>query len=264
MSPALSIVIPAYAEAKYLGGTLAALHDYLDAKRILHSTEVIVVTADAPDGTAELARRELEAFPLALHLAPGPKVGKGRDVRCGMLAATGTYVLFMDADMATPLHHIDRFVQQLERGADLVIGTRDLRQIHKDWIRSASSQVANQLVQRLLLPGVRDTQCGFKAFRLEVVEQLFAPLLTFGWGFDFEILGRARLAGLKLVELSVPDWSDPKGDDGLVGETPWRASLRTLRELFVVWNRLDGPIARRDRARAVRAEATRSTQRARS
>lgn len=255
LQPQLSIVIPAYKEARYLGATLDALHAYLASKGWLRTTEVIVVTADADDGTAEIARRELQKFPRHLHIEPGPKVGKGRDVRCGMLAATGEIVLFMDADMATPLHHIERFVKRLRDDADVAIGVRDLRQIHTDFMRSASSQLANLLVQRLLLPGVRDTQCGFKGFRRTVIRECFSLLLTTGWGFDFEVLGRARLAGYQIVELAVPDWHDPKGDEGLVGEVPWQASLRTLRELLIVWNRLQGPIARIDRAR--RGEVTR-------
>lgn len=249
LAPQLTIVIPAYMEARYLGATLSALHDYLVGKGWLRTTEVIVVTADAPDGTAELAREALRKFPSSVHLQPGPKVGKGRDVRCGMLAATGDLVLFMDADMATPLHHIERFVTRLREDADVVIGVRNLREIHSDFMRSTSSQLANRLVQLLLLPGVRDTQCGFKGFRREVVREAFAPLVTTGWGFDFEVLGRVRLGGYQIVELAVPDWHDPKGNEGLVGEVPWQASLRTLRELLVVWNRLEGPIARMDRRR---------------
>lgn len=247
--PVLSIVVPAYREERYLGATLHALHRYLVGKDWLRTTEVIVVTSDAPDATASIAREHLQAFPRAVHLQPGPKVGKGRDVRCGMLAASGEYVVFMDADMATPLHHLDRFVRRLREDADLVIGVRDLRQIHRDLWRSTSSQIANRLIQLMLLPGVRDTQCGFKAFRRELVHELFAPLFTMGWGFDFEVLCRARLGGYQIVELAVPDWRDPKGADGLVGEVPWQASLRTLRELVLVWNRLNGPIARVQRAR---------------
>ncbi|HEY4242103.1 MAG TPA: glycosyltransferase [Kofleriaceae bacterium] len=254
----LSLVIPAYAEAKFLGKTLDAVHADLAARGELASTEIVVVTADAPDGTADLAREHLARFPHSKHIEPGPKVGKGRDVRAGMLAATGDIVLFMDADLATPLRHIPRFVERIERGADVVIGTRDLAAIHADFLRSASSQIANKLVRLLLLPGVRDTQCGFKAFRGSVVRELFEPLATVGWGFDFEVLGRARLAGFRTDELDVPDWADPKGDEGLVGETPWKASLRTLRELVRAWSRLNGPIARRERARAAALRQSRA------
>lgn len=251
MKPSLSIVIPAFSEARYLARSLDALHEFLVARDWLRTTEVVCVTADAEDGTPAIAAAKLRQFPHAIHVNPGPKVGKGRDVRAGMLAATGDVVLFMDADLATPLHHVERFVRKFadDSDIDVLIAVRDLRHIHQDWVRSASSQVANQLVQRLLLPGVRDTQCGFKAFRRHCVHELFAPMITMGWGFDFEILGRARLGGHQIVELDVDDWADPKGDEGLVGEVPWQASLRTLRELVRVWYRLNGPIAQLERRR---------------
>ncbi|HET9623157.1 MAG TPA: glycosyltransferase [Kofleriaceae bacterium] len=227
----LSLVIPAYAEAKFLGATLSTLRDFLARKDQLATTEVIVVTADAADGTPAIARAALAAFPHHQHLEPGPKVGKGRDVRCGMLAARGDVVLFMDADLATPLPHIDEAVARIAAGADVVIGSRDLSRMHHTLGRRVTSQLSNQLVRAVLLPGIADTQCGFKAFRGPLVATLFEPLATLGWGFDLEILARARRAGAWIEELAIPDWHDPKGDDGLAGETQWLARLRTLREL---------------------------------
>lgn len=227
-------MIPAYAEAKFLGATLSALHEFLVRGAQLATTEVIVVTADAPDGTAEIARTALAAFPIHQHLEPGAKVGKGRDVRCGMLAARGDVVLFMDADLATPLHHIDAAVAQIAAGADVVIGRRDLSRMHHTLGRRLTSQLSNQLVRAVLLPGIADTQCGFKAFRGPLVATLFEPLTTLGWGFDLEVLARARRAGAWIEELPVADWHDPKGDGGLAGETQWLARLRTLRELAVL------------------------------
>jgi glycosyltransferase involved in cell wall biosynthesis len=196
-----------------------------------------VVTADGPDATPAIAAASLAAFPHAKHLEPGAKVGKGRDVRCGMLATTGEAVVFMDADLATPLYHLDRMLELLGR-ADIVIGHRDLARIHDRWERTISSQLANRLVQATLLPGILDTQCGFKGFRAATVRPLFEPLVTMGWGFDFEILARARQLGYSTQQLALPDWHDPKGDEGLAGEVPWIARLRTLRELFAVWRRL--------------------------
>jgi dolichyl-phosphate beta-glucosyltransferase len=227
----LSLVIPAYAEAKFLGATLSTLRDFLARTGELETTEVIVVTADAPDGTTDIARAGLAGFPIHRHLEPGRKVGKGRDVRCGMLAARGDIVLFMDADLATPLAHIADAVACITAGADVVIGRRDLSRMHHTLGRRVTSQLSNQLVRALLLPGIADTQCGFKAFRGSLVATLFEPLATLGWGFDLEILARARRAGAWIEELAIPDWHDPKGDDGLAGETQWLARLRTLREL---------------------------------
>lgn len=227
----LSIVIPAFAEARYLPGTLRALRDHLAARGARSATEVIVVTADADDGTPDIARRELVAFPLAQHIEPGPKLGKGRDVRAGMLAARGEVVLFMDADLATPLAYLDPAVARIRAGHDVVIGCRDLARMHRALGRRLTSQLTNYLVRAALLPGIADTQCGFKAFRGSIVAELFGPLETLGWGFDLEVLVRARAAGAAIAELPIPDWADPKGDHGLAGERQWLARLRTLREL---------------------------------
>lgn len=232
----LSIVIPAYAEARFLSGTLRALHAFLGARAA--ATEVIVVTAEARDETPAIAARELARFPRGRQLRPGRKVGKGRDVRAGMLAARGDVVLFMDADLATPLRHIDAAIAAIAAGADVAIGRRDVARMHRELGKAWSSRLANALVRAVLLPGLGDTQCGFKAFRGEVVRALFEPLATLGWGFDLEVLARARRAGLAICELPVPDWSDPKGADGLVGEIQWWARLRTLCELVGVVARL--------------------------
>jgi len=236
-APALSVVIPAYREARCLARSLAEVREFLDGSGRLDTTEIVLVTADAPDETVAIARREIGRFPLRRHLEPGIKVGKGRDVRCGMTAATGTFVVFMDADLATPLHHLPTMIDMLERGCDVVIGVRDLTRIHRDWARKLSSQLANQLVQWLLLPAVRDTQCGFKGFRREVIGALFGPMTALRWGFDFEILARAHRLGMSIEELPVDDWRDPKGDDGLVGEPPWQARASALGELMSVWAR---------------------------
>ena len=230
----LSVVIPAFAEARYLPATLKALRGFLVERDWLPTTEVVVVTADADDGTPDLARRGLVEFAHAQHIEPGAKVGKGRDVRAGMLAARGEVVLFMDADLATPLAYIEPAAACVRAGHDVVIGRRDLARMHRTLGRRLTSQLSNYLVRAVLLPGISDTQCGFKAFHRSIVAELFGPLETMGWGFDLEILVRARAAGAAIAELDVPDWDDPKGDRGLAGERQWLARLRTLRELAVL------------------------------
>jgi dolichyl-phosphate beta-glucosyltransferase len=236
----LSIVVPAFREALYIGHTLDALLEFLNARALLDKTEVVVVTADGPDDTVTIATHSLERFPHQVQLHPGRKVGKGRDVRAGMLRARGEFVVFMDADLATPLHHLDPMLEALRRH-DLVIGYRDLKTIHVRATRTVSSRVANMLVQTLLLPGILDSQCGFKGFRSGVVNALFEPLATMTWGFDIEILVRARRLGLSIQQLPVFDWHDPKGDDGLAGEIQWAARLRTLRELISLRLRFGRP-----------------------
>jgi len=227
----LSLVIPAFAEAAHLAGTLRSVHTFLVRQQRLETTEVIVVTADASDRTPEIARRELARFPIARHLEPGPKVGKGRDVRCGMLAARGEIVVFTDADLATPLGYIEHAITAIQHGSDVAIGRRDLARMHDRLSRRITSQLSNWLVGAVLLPGIADTQCGFKAFRRAIIPELFEPLETVGWGFDLEVLARARRAGGRITEIAVPDWADPKGDQGLAGEVHWVARLKTLGEL---------------------------------
>lgn len=234
----LSIVVPAFREALYIAHTLDALVEVLGDR--LATTEVVVVTADGPDDTAAITRRCLERFPHHVQLHPGAKVGKGRDVRAGMLHARGEFVMFMDADLATPLRHLDPMLDALQHH-DVVIGYRDLEKIHTDAVRTASSRVANMLVRALLLPGILDSQCGFKGFRSEVVTALFEPLATMAWGFDIEVLVRARRLGYSIHQLPIADWHDPKGDEGLAGEIQWAARARTLWELISIRRRFGRP-----------------------
>ncbi len=235
--PELSIIIPAYQEAARIEHTLETLAAYLKGHKY-DDTEVLVVSADSPDGTAELARRKAKLFRQIRVVESGPKVGKGRDVRTGMMEATGTYRLFMDADLATPLHYIEDVRREMAAGRDVIIATRDLTSSHTG-LRKLLSSLGNRLVQLLLLPGFRDTQCGFKAFSAEAADELFRRQTILGWGFDMEILAIARMRGYSIVQIAAPDWSDmPNGT--FEGEVT-SAALETLGELMtIVWRKWTG------------------------
>ena len=97
-----------------------------------------------------------------------------------------------------------------------------------------SSVLSNGLIQFLAAPGIRDTQCGFKGFSTEATERIFKQQRVFGWGFDFEVIAMARRFKYKIGIMKIDDWSDPKGDAGLVGDSQSVAMLKTLRELLVV------------------------------
>lgn len=223
----LSIVVPAYQEAKRIAKSLTELEAWLSAHDY-GVVEVVVVTADSPDGTADIVRKHAKRFEHFQLVEPGPRVGKGRDVRAGMRAASGKIRLFMDADLATPLVHIDEAVAAIEAGADIAIAVRNLTSSHTG-MRRLLSGAGNALVQTVLLPGIKDTQCGFKAFRAEVVEPLFSRQTILGWGFDMELLAIARAHNLRITTIPAPDWSDqPDGTfEGQVGS----AALRTLADL---------------------------------
>jgi dolichyl-phosphate beta-glucosyltransferase len=235
---ALSIVIPAYQEAPVIALSLSNLADWLtnhDYGRV----EVVVVVADSPDGTAAIVRTEAHRFSDFQLVEPGERVGKGRDVRSGMLAARGQYRLFMDADLATPLHHLDELVAYTKTHGDGIIGVRNLGQIHHQFKRRILSEAGNLLAQVVLLPGLRDTQCGFKMFRADITEAVFHRLTILGWGLDLEILAIARTLSYKIATMPIPDWIDPKETGtGLVNDSTRGVAVQTLRDLLVIRLRL--------------------------
>ena len=230
--PDLSVVVPAYAESALIVGSLRALADHVAARPAL-SIEVLVVAAQAGDDTLGLARQCAPWFERFTVIDAEERRGKGRDVRLGMLAAHGRYRMFMDADLATPLHHLDELAEYMAADADIVIGVRNLWQTHADLRRRLVTGGGNMLVRMLLLPGLHDTQCGFKMFRAEVCEALFENATVDGWGFDLEVLATARRSGYVIETLHIDDWSDPKPvGSGLSGEHVSSAAREVLRDLL--------------------------------
>ena len=234
MRPDLSIVIPAYQEAEVIESSLITLADYLK-EHSLGKVEVIVVTADSPDGTAEIADAQAEHFHNFKVIRAGKRVGKGRDVRLGMLAAAGRYRLFMDADLATPLTHLEDVKLLMARDVPMMIAVRNLWGIHKGLKRKLITKGGNWLAQVILLPGIKDTQCGFKLMRSDVCEAAFRRMTILGWGFDLEILAIAKSLGYRIAMIEAPDWRDPKAvTGGLVGDSPTNAALQVLRDLITI------------------------------
>ncbi|QQR51931.1 glycosyltransferase [bacterium] len=230
----LSLIIPAYMEGKIIKQSLNTLADYLDAQH-LGQVEIIVVTADSPDGTTEQAQSVAGRFKHFRVHQLGARVGKGRDVRAGMLEAKGRYRLFMDADLATPLEHIAQSYELLKNGAPIVIAVRDLFSIHKGIFRKFMSSFGNLFIQALILPGIKDTQCGFKGFSAVAAEEIFPLQTMMGWSFDAEILKIARIHGYRITTINANDWHDPKtGDMGLVGDSPLKAAIKTFSDTIVI------------------------------
>lgn len=235
--PLYSLVIPAYQEEVIIDLSLTRVHKYLASENLLNSTEVVIVAADGGDNTGLIAKRHSENFPHFQLIEPGDKVGKGRDVRIGMLAARGQYIVFTDADLATPIHYVGQAFEQLESGCAVVIGTRNLKVIHSGF-RSLLSRATNVLTRAIVLPGISDTQCGFKGFAREAAQSVFGQTTINGWSFDIEALALARKYGFTISEISIEGWDDPKLDAGFVGENPVFAALKSLRELVHICFRL--------------------------
>ena len=203
-TPHLSVVIPAYNEEERLPQSLAAIMDFL--KKQSYTSEIIVSDDGSQDGTVALARELLKEFPHQVLVTPRNR-GKGHAVRQGMLAATGDYVLFTDADLSTPIEEVPKFLTHLQKDQDVVIGSRALPgsqvEIHQNFFRETMGKVFNLIARTLAFKGVHDSQCGFKGFRRQAAQKLFSLQKLDGFSFDVEIVYLAQKLGLRLLELPV-------------------------------------------------------------
>lgn len=223
----LSIIVPAFKEEDVIGQSLERLAAFLNERPNYGEVEVIVVAPHGGDDTVKVASRHAKSFKHFRVIDAGERVGKGRDVRIGMLSAKGKYRLFMDADLATPLRHLDEVKELIDQDAKVIIAVRNLWKIHKTFARKLVSKVANIIVQVVALPGIKDSQCGFKAFEAEAAEQIFRRQTMLSWSFDVEVLAIARKLKYKIRTIEAPDWKDPKGEtQGLAGESALKVALK--------------------------------------
>lgn len=178
---------------------------FLDARP--YACELIVVLDGGEPGAAEEIATASAGRSNVTVLDNGRNRGKGYSVRRGIAASRGAYALFADADLSLPIEDADRFLAELDRGADLAIGSRAVAGAsehgEQQRLRQTMSRVFNGLVRAVAVPGMRDTQCGFKAFRGEVARALFAVQRIDGFGFDVEILRIAQRRGHRIVEVPV-------------------------------------------------------------
>ncbi len=210
----LSVVIPAFNEAARLPATLASVLEYLRGQS--YGAEVIVVDDGSSDSTGAVVK-ELAARSPILHLrrhADGGNHGKGAAVRLGMIKARGDYRLFMDADNSTRIVEIEAFWRWFNRGYDIVIGSRNVPgsrvEVHQAWYKEMAGRMGNRLIQMLAVPGIRDTQAGFKCFTGRCAEAVFPRMTIDRWGFDVEALAVARLFGFVVREVPIA-WANAEG-----------------------------------------------------
>jgi len=231
---AWSIVIPAYNEAERLPRTLDEVTAFFDGKDVAY--EVLVADDGSTDDTPGAVRAAARAHPAVRLLREPRNRGKGAAVRRGMLAARGALRLFADADGATPIAEVKRLEAALAAGADVAIGSRGLVDpgvvIAARRHRVLAGRVFNWVVARAGLDGVADSQCGFKAFTAAAADRLFPALVTEGFGFDVELLLRARAAGLRVTEVAV-NWTDQAGSkSGVIKDGPrmlWEIAMARAR-----------------------------------
>ncbi|MBI4888582.1 MAG: glycosyltransferase family 2 protein [Acidobacteria bacterium] len=230
--PYLSLVIPAFNESGRLLTTLQRCIARLD--ECVPSWEILVVDDGSRDSTRDIAM-EVAGRDGRVRLIPAAHGGKGAAVRRGMLAARGRWRFFADADLSMDLSQLPDF---LAAGADIAIASREAKgaqRIGEPLSRHLLGRLFNLTVRLVALPGIRDTQCGYKLFSDRAVQQLFAAARIDGFAFDVEILFLARRAGFQIREVPVT-WHHRPGS-----RVRLRAGLAAFLQVVQIrWNDLLG------------------------
>jgi len=201
----LSLVIPAYNEAGRIGGTVAQVCAYLDRQR--YDWEVIVVIDGGPKAAADEARAAAGGRSNVRVLENDTNRGKGYSVRRGFEAARGDRLVFIDADLSLPVEGLEGMMARFDAGADVVIASRTAPGSRVEGAppagRDVMSKLFNLAVQAMAVPGIADTQCGFKGFTARAARTIFGAARSDRFGFDVEALFLARKHGLRIDELPV-------------------------------------------------------------
>jgi dolichyl-phosphate beta-glucosyltransferase len=238
VSPYLSIIVPAYNEAKSINRTLDAIQRHLDQRSYHYE---IIVSADGDDGTRELVAERTANDPRVSVIGSAERGGKGRGIRNGVALARGQIVGFVDADYKTPIEELEKLLPWLDRGYDVVIGSRALAdsqiEVPQPLYRQLGSRAFGIAMHLTIgLWSIHDTQCGFKFFRGDVARDLFGRQQIDGYMFDVEILHLAERSSYQIKEVGVR-WHDD-GDSRLdLVAGNWRNMLDILSIRF-------GPVAR--------------------
>jgi glycosyltransferase involved in cell wall biosynthesis len=205
LAPLLSIVIPAHNEERRLPVTLEQVFRFLATQS--YAAEVLVVENGSSDRTLQVA----EGFSRqndCLRVLQNQARGKGLAVQRGMLAARGEYRFMCDADLSMPIEEINRFLPPILDAFDIAIGSREAPgsvRYNEPAYRHLGGRAINLAIRWLALPGLHDSQCGFKCFRAAMAEDLFRRQTLPGWSFDIELLYIARMRGYRVVEVPI-DW----------------------------------------------------------
>ena len=238
----LSVIIPAHNEANRISQTLKETDHYLSQQG--YGYEIIVVDNNSTDDTKATVEGLIAGGLNNVRIMEIAVAGKGATVKVGMEAATGDYAMFMDADNATPISEVEKFWPYFEQGYSVVIGSRYLKdsQVTKKQpiYRIILSRVGNVLIRFLALPGIKDTQLGFKAFTKAAARDIFGYVTIPRYGFDMEVLTVGRLHNFSIKEVPVL-WREFGGS-----HVPLTAYVESLIDLFKIkWRTITGRYKKR-------------------
>ncbi len=236
--PYLSVVIPAYREQERIGNNLLEIESFLSGKNFEY--EIIVVVDGSPDNTAEVAQNYASQVKNLRVINNKENHGKGYVVRQGLLETKGQYVVFLDADGSTSITHVEKFLPEFEKGADVVIGSRKIKgafiQIHQPKHREIMGEGGNWIIRIVLgLWNFPDTQCGFKMLTGKAAHEVAKRMVVDRFGFDFELIVLAKALGFKVVQVPVR-WLNEEGST--VSLTGPNGFIQVLIDLFKTKGRL--------------------------
>jgi len=201
----LSIIIPVYNEERRIGKTLDTIISYLNPRP--YRSEIIVVNDGSKDRTSAIVNEYSIRHKQVQIIESSINQGKGFSVRKGMLNANGRYVLFSDADLSTPIEEVEKLLHWLKKGYDIAIGSRGLKEsiihIHQPWYREHMGKIFNLLTRLIAIQDIRDTQCGFKCFKKEIIPDIFNKQTISHFSFDVELLKIALKKGYRIKEVPV-------------------------------------------------------------
>lgn len=235
--PFVSIIVPAYNEAHRLEASIRDLNKYLRSKS--WSCEFLLVVEKSTDGTLELAKRLANEHPLTNVIGNDVQRGKGYAVRTGMLRARGEIALFMDADLSTSLAEIDRFLERLAEKPeiDVLVGNRAHYQskvlMSQGFLRKTMGQTFNAILRLITGIQIRDTQCGFKAFRRKACVSIFQVQKLDGFAFDVEAILLAMKMGFKVADMPV-EWTNASGTKVRIIRDSFRMLCDAFRVRYLV------------------------------
>jgi dolichyl-phosphate beta-glucosyltransferase len=205
----LSIIIPAYNEETRLPGALEQIAQFLNAQP--YTTEVLIVENGSTDLTCEIAG-QFAAGHSQFRLIRETQRGKGRAVRTGMLQACGEYRFMCDVDLSMPIEEVNNFLPPVSGEIDIAIASREANgavRYNEPFYRHLGGRAINTLIRWTILPGLNDTQCGFKCFSRRVAEDIFKYQTITGWSFDIELLYIARRRGYRILEVPIHWYFNP-------------------------------------------------------
>lgn len=227
--PYLSLIIPAYNEESRLSSTLNTVDAYLSG--LGKSYEIIVVNDGSSDDTQKVLKEQIARTSALRIISYKDNCGKGYAVRQGIFASRGDYVMFSDADLSAPIDELPKLLNAVENGYDVAVGSRAVKgaviPVHQPLYRELGGKGLNLVIRALAVPGIHDTQCGFKLFKGDVAREVFAKCFLDGWSFDVEILYLSKRLGYTVAEIPVK-WAHSEGSK----LHPFTAGIKVIKDII--------------------------------